>query len=153
MSKGRRVGSASHAQALVSQSEPSSSVDDGGLSDSDPDLSSDDDECSSGDKEGQSAEMKIPWNPVDEQRLLAWKKEGNSWKWIFRKFPDRTEQAVRQRLSTLKRRVPTLEPVRSRKAAEAAFKVERVQSDPVGGLLEGEKDVKRSIRSKIGGDV
>jgi hypothetical protein len=97
---------ATHAQALASQRrEPLSSDDDGDSSDSDPDLSSDDDRCSSGDKQGLSTGVNIPWDPVDEQRLLAWKKEDKSWKWIFRKFPGRTQQAVRQRLSMVKRRV------------------------------------------------
>ena len=85
-------------------SEPVSSDDDSDLSDSDPDLSSDDDGCSSEDKQGLSTGVNIPWDPVDEQRLLAWKKEGKSWKWIFRKFPGRTQPAVRQRLSIVKRR-------------------------------------------------
>jgi hypothetical protein len=31
--------------------------------------------------------MNIPWEPVDEQRLLAYKKEDKSWGWIFGKFP------------------------------------------------------------------
>jgi hypothetical protein len=95
-------GKATHAQALALQgSEPSSSDDDGGLSDSDPDLSSDDDGCSSKDDQGLSTRVNIPWDPVDE---LAWRKEGKPWKWIFRKFRGRTEQAVRQRFSIVKRR-------------------------------------------------
>jgi hypothetical protein len=96
---------ATYAQALASQRrEPLSSNDDGDLSDSDPDLSSDDDGCSSEDKQGLSTGVNIPWDPVDEQRLLAWKKEGKSWKWIFRKFQGRSQPAVRQRLSIVKRR-------------------------------------------------
>ena len=72
------------AGALLSEeSEPSSSNDESGLSDSDPDLSSDDDACSSKKKQGSSIRINIPWDPVDEQRLLAYKKEGKSWKWIF----------------------------------------------------------------------
>lgn len=68
-------GTATHAQALALQGgEPSSSNDDGGLSDSDPDLSSDDDGCSSKDDQGLSTQVNIPWDPVDEQRLLAWRK-------------------------------------------------------------------------------
>jgi hypothetical protein len=96
---------ATHAQALASQRrEPLSSDDDDGLNNSDPDLSSDDDGCSSKEKQSLSTGVNIPWDPVGEQRLLAWKKEGKSWKWIFRKFPGRTQQAVRQRLSMVKRR-------------------------------------------------
>jgi hypothetical protein len=96
---------AMHSQALASQRrEPLSSDDDGGLSDSDPDLSSDDDGYSSEDKQGLSTGVNDRWDPVDEQRLLAWKKEGKSWKWIFRKFPGRTQPAVRQRLSIVKNR-------------------------------------------------
>jgi hypothetical protein len=50
------------------------------LTDSDPDLSSDDDDrCSSKDKQGLSTRMNIPWEAVDEQRLLAYKKEDKSW--------------------------------------------------------------------------
>jgi hypothetical protein len=75
---------ATHSQALASQRrEPLSSDDDGGLSDSDPDLSSDDDGYSSEDKQGLSTGVNDRWDPVDEQRLLAWKKKGKSWKWIF----------------------------------------------------------------------
>jgi hypothetical protein len=31
---------------------------------------------------------------LDEQRLLAYKKEGKPWKWIFRKFLGRTQPAI-----------------------------------------------------------
>jgi hypothetical protein len=43
--------------------------------------------------------MNIPWDPVDEQRLLAYKKEGKSWKWIFRQFSGKSHPAVRTRLN------------------------------------------------------
>jgi hypothetical protein len=60
------------------------------LSDSNPDLSSDDDGCSSEGEFGRSgSNMNIPWDALDEQRLLAWK-EGKSWQWIFCKFPGRS---------------------------------------------------------------
>jgi hypothetical protein len=97
---------ATHAQALALQrSEPSSSDDDSGLSDSDPDLSSDDDGCSSEDEQGLSTGVNDRWDPVDEQRLLAWRKEGKSWKWIFRKFKGRrTLPALRQRPSIVRNR-------------------------------------------------
>jgi hypothetical protein len=29
------------------------------------------------------------WSDLDEQRLLAYKKEGKSWEWIFGQFPGR----------------------------------------------------------------
>jgi hypothetical protein len=60
--------------------------DDSGLSDSDPDLSnSDDDESSPEDEQGRSSTRKhSAWLPLDEQRLLVYKKEGKSWSWIFR---------------------------------------------------------------------
>jgi hypothetical protein len=81
------------------RSEPSSS-------DSDPESGSDDDGCSSEDELGCSgARMNIPWGPVDEQRLLAYKKEGKSWDWIFKKFPGRTPAAVRTRWTIVQRRV------------------------------------------------
>jgi hypothetical protein len=97
---------AADAGALLSEgSEPSSSDDESGLSDSDPDLSSDDDACSSKKKQGSSTRMNIPWEPVDEQRLLAYKKEDKSWEWIFKKFPGRTPAAVRTRWTMLQHRV------------------------------------------------
>ncbi|KAG0131311.1 hypothetical protein HOY82DRAFT_608273 [Tuber indicum] len=67
-----------HAQPLASQgSKRSSSDDDGDLSDSNPDVSSDDDGClSEAEKQdGLSVRMNLPWDRVDEQRLVAWKKE------------------------------------------------------------------------------
>ncbi|KAH6714491.1 hypothetical protein BKA61DRAFT_673810 [Leptodontidium sp. MPI-SDFR-AT-0119] len=70
-------GRAVDAGALASRSEPSISDDDGRLSDSDPESSSDDDGCSSGDEQGRLNTSKHSrWNPIDEQRLLAYKKEG-----------------------------------------------------------------------------
>lgn len=33
--------------------------------------------------------------PIEEQRLLAYKKEGKSWNWIFTKFPERSQPAIR----------------------------------------------------------
>jgi len=35
------------------------------------------------------------WEPFEEQRLLAWRKEMKPWKWIFEQFPNRSEGAVR----------------------------------------------------------
>jgi hypothetical protein len=97
-------GSAVDARAPVSRvSEPSSSDDDGGLSNSDPDPISDDNRCSS--EEEPSIRKNIKWEGLDEHRLLTYKKEGKPWKWIFRKFPDRTEQAIRTRWNMIRPRV------------------------------------------------
>ena len=97
------------AKAFTSRrSEPSSSVDDeSGLNDSDPELGIDGEGngCSSEDKLGRPGmRMNVPWDPIDEQRLLAYKKEGKSWKWIFRQFPGRTQAAVRTRLTIVQAR-------------------------------------------------
>ena len=103
-----KEGRAVDAGALALRgSEPSSSNDDGGLSDSDPELGSDGDRdgCSSEDELGCSGtKMNVPWDPIDEQRLLAYKKERKSWKWIFRQFPGRTQAAVRTRLTIVQAR-------------------------------------------------
>jgi hypothetical protein len=104
---GPQHGRAVDARALVSRRcEPLSSNDNGGLSDSDPDISNNDDGCSSeAEKQGGlSARMNIPWDPVDEQRLVAWKKEGKPWDWIFKKFPGRTHPAIRTRWSMVRPR-------------------------------------------------
>jgi hypothetical protein len=92
-----RNGRAVDARALASRrSEPPSSDDDGGLSDSDPESSSGEDGCLSEAKLGHSSTSKRSrWSDLDEQRLLAYKKEGKSWEWIFGKFPGRTQPAIR----------------------------------------------------------
>jgi len=98
-------GKAVDAGALPSEgSEPSIGDDDGDLRESNSESSSDNSGRSSEDEQSLSMGANGPWDPVDEQRLLAWKKEGRSWKWIFRRFRGRTQQAVRQRLSIVKRR-------------------------------------------------
>jgi hypothetical protein len=102
-----RYGRAVDAAGAVAprRSELSSSDDDGGLSDSDPESSSDDDGCSSGDEQGRSSTSKQGrWSKLDEQRLLAYKKEEKSWKWIFGKFPGRTRPAVRTRWNMIRPR-------------------------------------------------
>jgi len=87
------------------ESEPASSDDESGLSDSDPDPSSDDDGCSSEDEQTHSSTRKnIPWDAIDEQRLLAYKKEEMSWRVIFQKFPTRTPAAVRTRWNMVRLR-------------------------------------------------
>jgi len=63
--------------------------DEDGLSDSDPDPSSDDNGYSSDDGQGRPL-----WSDLDEQRLLAYKKEGKSWEWIFGKFHGRTRPTI-----------------------------------------------------------
>jgi hypothetical protein len=82
--------------------------DDDVLSDSDPDLSSsDEDGSSTEDEQGRSSLRKhSAWLPLDEQRLLAYRKEGKSWSWIFRKFLGRTPRAVRTRCHIVQARLP-----------------------------------------------
>jgi hypothetical protein len=81
--------------------------DDDVLTDSDPGLSdSNDDRSSTEDEQGRSSTRKhSAWLPLDEQRLLAYKKEGKSWSWIFRKFPGRTPGAVRTRCHMVQARI------------------------------------------------
>ncbi|KAG4414830.1 hypothetical protein IFR04_012018, partial [Cadophora malorum] len=90
------------------RSELSSGDDDeSGLIHSDPELGGDGDSdgCSSEDELFCSGtRTNVPWDPVDEQRLLAYKKERKSWKWIFRQFPGRTQAAVRTRLNMVQAR-------------------------------------------------
>jgi hypothetical protein len=89
--------------------EPSCSEDIDILNDSDPDLSSSsgDDGSSAEDEQGRSSTRKHSvWLPLDEQRLLVYKKEGKSWSWIFRKFPGRTQGAVRTRWHMVQARLP-----------------------------------------------
>ena len=99
-------GKAVDAGALASRrSKPSIGDDDGGLSDSDSESSSDDDGCSSEDGQGRSSTGKHSrWSDLDEQRLLAYKKEDKSWDWIFGKFPGRTPAAVRTRWNIVRPR-------------------------------------------------
>jgi hypothetical protein len=95
-----------HGKAVVG--ELPCSEDDDVLNDSDPDPSSSDDDGSSVEYEqGRSSTRKHSvWLPLDEQRLLAYKKEGKSWSWIFRKFPGRTHGAVRTRWHMVQARCP-----------------------------------------------
>jgi hypothetical protein len=92
--------------ALTSQADQSYSVDDiSGLSDSDPDPSSDDDGYSSDEQERSRTSKHSRWSDLDEQHLLAYKKEGKPWDWIFGKFLGRTSAAVRMRLNMMQARV------------------------------------------------
>jgi len=57
------------------------------LSNSGSDPSSGDDECANEDNQSCSGTSKhSQWLDLDEQRLLAYKKEGKPWDWIFYKF-------------------------------------------------------------------
>jgi hypothetical protein len=67
----------------------------------DPDVSSDDDGCL---KHRLSPRKNIPWDEIEEQRLRVYKEEGKAWKWIFKKFPNRTEPAIRTRWTILQNR-------------------------------------------------
>jgi hypothetical protein len=66
------------------------------LSDSNSDISTDNNGCSSeAEKQGGlSIRINILWDPVDEQHLVVWKKEGKPWDWIFKKFPGRTYPVI-----------------------------------------------------------
>jgi hypothetical protein len=103
-----RYGKAIDAGAIISLgSELSSSGDDSDSSNSDPDPdpSSNDDSCSNEADHGRSSTNKQSrWSSLDEQRLLAYKKEGKSWDWIFGKFPGRTRPAVRTRRNMIRPR-------------------------------------------------
>ncbi|KAH6714796.1 hypothetical protein BKA61DRAFT_575502 [Leptodontidium sp. MPI-SDFR-AT-0119] len=68
--------------------------DNSGLSNSDSASSGDDDECPSEDERGRSSKHSR-WSDLDEERLLAYKKEDKSWGWIFSQCPGRTRPAIR----------------------------------------------------------
>ncbi|KAF8846737.1 hypothetical protein BDZ45DRAFT_755683 [Acephala macrosclerotiorum] len=79
-------------------SELFSSDHEAGLSHSGLNSSSNDGVCSSRDEQGRSSTSKHSrWDGIDEQRLLAYKKEDKSWGWIFKKFLGRTPAAVDRR--------------------------------------------------------
>jgi hypothetical protein len=95
-----------------SQWSPSSSIDDNGFGDGELNPGSNDDACSSEGDVGYSSEDDVGrsvkysrWSPLEKQRLAAYKKENKPLKWIFSKFPGRTEGAVRTRWSTTQPRV------------------------------------------------
>ena len=100
-------GESGRARTFITRgSKPSSNDDNGSLTDSDPDLNRDNNGCSSENELSRSTtRMNVPWDPIDEQRLLAYKKEDKSWDWIFGKFPGRTPAAVRTRWTIVQRRV------------------------------------------------
>ncbi|KFZ18279.1 hypothetical protein V501_01302 [Pseudogymnoascus sp. VKM F-4519 (FW-2642)] len=95
-----------------SQWSPSSSIDDNGFGDGELNPGSNDGACSSEGDVGYSSEDDVGrsvkysrWSPLEKQRLAAYKKEDKSLKWIFSKFPGRTEGAVRTRWSTMQPKV------------------------------------------------
>jgi hypothetical protein len=105
-------GNAINAKATaLCKGKLSYSRDDDVLTDSDLDLSdgnsdSDDDKSSIEDEHQRSSARKHSvWLPLDEQRLLAYKKEGKPESWIFRKFLGRTLGAVRTRCHMVQARI------------------------------------------------
>ena len=64
----------------------------------------DDNDGQDGDLDAEKGWGHRRWEPLEEQRLLAWNKEGKPWKWIFKQLPSRTEGAVRVRFHMLKHR-------------------------------------------------
>jgi hypothetical protein len=57
-------------------------------------LSSDNGDSSEAEQGRSSTSKQSRWSHLDEQRLVAYKKEGRSWSWTFRKFPSRTERPI-----------------------------------------------------------
>lgn len=96
-----------NAKPLTSRKcEPSISDDHSTSSESDSELSNNNnDEYLSEDEQGHLGTSKHSrWSELDEQRLLAWKKEDKAWDWIFSKFRHRTPAAVRTRWSIVQRK-------------------------------------------------
>ncbi|PVH87780.1 hypothetical protein DL98DRAFT_509343 [Cadophora sp. DSE1049] len=99
LSRRQALSSTTPLQPYVTQqgSESASSDDDSGLSD--------DDGCSSEDEQKRSSTSKHSrWSDLDEQRLLAYKKESKSWEGIFGKFPSRTQPTIRTRWNIVRPR-------------------------------------------------
>jgi len=74
-------------------------------SDGDPDFSSDNGDSSEAEQGRSSTSKHSQLSKVDEQRLLAYKKEDKPWDWIFGKFPGRTRLAVRTRWNMIRPKV------------------------------------------------
>jgi hypothetical protein len=92
--------------AGISDDDSLSDSDNGSLGNSDFDASSDNDGCcSEAEQDGSSPRKNVPWGEIDEQRLRVYKEEGKTWKWIFKKFPTRTEPAIRTRWTIIQHRV------------------------------------------------
>ena len=69
------------------------------------DASGDNDGCRSEDEQHRSsARNNTRWDEIDEQRLRVYKEEGKPWKWIFKKFPNRTKPAIRTRWTIIQNR-------------------------------------------------
>lgn len=100
-------GRAVDANAPASRRSGFPSSDDDGVSDGDSESSSDSDERLSEAKQARSSTRTSKhsrWSDLDEQRLLAYKKEDKSWEWIFRKFPCRTRPAILTRWNMVRPR-------------------------------------------------
>ena len=96
--RGRPVQASAEKRGSVRISDDESLSDHDNDSLRDSDASSDSEGCCSEDEQdGPSPRKRVPWSELDEQRLRVWKQEKKSWKWIFKKFPKRTEAAVRTR--------------------------------------------------------
>merc|ERR1711964_757249 len=98
-----------YVDATRTRPQDGKAVDTGAFTSRGSELSSGDDDesgkCSSEDELFcPGTRINVPWDPIDEQRLLAYKKERKSWKWIFRQFPGRTQAAVRTRLNMVQAR-------------------------------------------------
>jgi hypothetical protein len=61
---------------------------------------------SGGDDDDNDAKVRGPrrWERLEEERLLAYRREERSMKWIYRQFPHRTKAAIRNRACLLDRR-------------------------------------------------
>lgn len=82
-------------RAVAERSNTAGDSDDNSLGDSDSDASSDNDGCRSEDEQdGPSPRKNVPWG----------EEEGKPWKWIFKKFPGRTEPAIRTRWTIIQQR-------------------------------------------------
>jgi hypothetical protein len=93
-------------RAITSRESTARTSDDDSSSDSDRDASSNNDECRGEDEQHRpSGRKNIPWDEIEEQRLRVYKEEGKAWNWIFKKFPTRTEPAIRTRWTMIQRRV------------------------------------------------
>jgi hypothetical protein len=61
------------------------------------DFNSDNGDSSEAEQGRSSTSKQVRWTDLDERRLLAYKKEGKSWEWIFGKFLGRTRPTIRTR--------------------------------------------------------
>ncbi|KAH8587346.1 hypothetical protein B0O99DRAFT_694618 [Bisporella sp. PMI_857] len=76
-----------------------------GINDKSFESSSDDDGNSNDNTQENTCKVKHNrWSMLDEQRLAAYKKEDKPWEWIFKKFSNRTEPAIRTRWSIIQNR-------------------------------------------------